>query len=99
MDDARAVLGAMLLAGCSSAKEYTFDVSVKNESGRPITLWLTKDGPPMEEGWRSPEQVAMQSPGHEERISGVLVPDGKTASYRPDQREVRARQLCVAADL
>lgn len=74
------MLGTMLLVGCSSAKEYTFDISVKNNTGGPITIWLTKEGRPVEKGWRSPEQVAMQSPGHEERIGGVLVPDGKTAS-------------------
>lgn len=74
------VLGAMVLVGCSSTKEYSFDISVKNDSDRPVTIWLTKEGPPVEQGWRSPEQVAVQSPGHEERISGVLVPVGRTAS-------------------
>lgn len=77
------VLGAVFLAGCSSAREYTFDVSVKNDSAGPVTIWLTKDGPPLEQGWRSPEQVALRSPGHEERIGGVLVPPGKTASTGP----------------
>jgi hypothetical protein len=77
------VLGAMLLVGCSSTKEHAFDISVKNDSGGPVTIWLTKDGRPAEKGWRSPEQVAMQAPGHEERIGGVLVPDGKTASTGP----------------
>lgn len=77
------MLGAMLLVGCSSAKEYTFSISVRNDSGGPVTIWLTKEGPPLEKGWRSPEQVAMQSPGHEERIGGVTVPDGKTASAGP----------------
>jgi hypothetical protein len=74
------LLGLMLLVGCSSSKQYTYEISVRNNSGGPVTIWLTKDGPPAEKGWRSPEQVAIQAPGHEERISGVTVPDGKTAS-------------------
>jgi hypothetical protein len=77
------VLGAMLTVGCSSTREYAFDITVRNESPGPVTIWLTKEGPPIEQGWRSPEQVAIQAPGHEERIGGVLVPPGKTASTGP----------------
>ena len=73
------LLASFLLVGCSSTKEYTFDISVKNDTGRPITVWLTKDGPPREEGWRSPEDLAYTSPAHEERIGGKLVHPGKTA--------------------
>lgn len=74
------ILGSLQLVGCSSTREYSFDISVRNASDGPITIWLTKEGPPIEQGWRSPEQVAIQSPGHEERIGGVLVPPGKAAS-------------------
>lgn len=77
------LLGAALLVGCSSTVEHTFDITVKNNTGGPITIWLTKDGGPLEPGWRSPEQVAMQSLADEERISGVVIPDGKTASTPP----------------
>lgn len=74
------IFGSLLLAGCSSTKEYSFDVSVRNATDGPITIWLIKEGPPVEQGWRSPEQVAIQSPGQNERIGGRLVPPGKTAS-------------------
>ncbi len=74
------VLGMMLATGCSSTKEYSFKISVRNETPGPVTIWLTKEGPPMEPGWRSPEQLAIQSPGYEERIGGQLVPAGKTAT-------------------
>jgi hypothetical protein len=77
------VLSVMLTVGCSSTREYSFNITVRNESPGPVTIWLTKEGPPIEQGWRSPEQVAVQAPGHEERISGVLVPPGKTASTGP----------------
>ena len=79
-----ALLSTLLLAlvavGCSSdTKTYSFQVSVKNATNRPITIWLVKDGPPVEQGWRSPEQLAMSLPGHEERISGAVIPPGKSA--------------------
>ena len=74
------LLLALVAVGCSSdTKIYSFQVSVKNATNRPITIWLVKDGPPVEQGWRSPEQLAMSLPGHEERISGKVIPAGKTA--------------------
>ena len=72
-----------LAAGCSTTQKRTYDVSVKNDTGQPITVWLTKDGPPVEKGWRSPEQVAIIAPGYEERIGGMPVPAGKTAYTGP----------------
>ncbi|HVT88586.1 MAG TPA: hypothetical protein VHD56_07025 [Tepidisphaeraceae bacterium] len=58
----------------------TYDVLVKNDSAKPVTIWLTKDGPAWENGWKSPEDLAIESPKMDERISGVIVPPGKTAS-------------------
>jgi hypothetical protein len=74
-----ALLLALLAVGCSDTKTYSFQVSVKNATNRPLTIWLVKEGPPAEQGWRSPEQLAMSVPGHEERISGKVLPPGKTA--------------------
>ena len=73
------LLPLAMLVGCSSERDYTYDISVKNDTGRQITVWLTKDGPPREAGWRSPEDLAMNVPPHEERFSGTLIPVGKTA--------------------
>lgn len=70
----------LTMAGCgSSTQKRTFDINVRNATEKTITIWLTKDGPPNEKGWGSPEQIAMAAPGREERISGVVVPPGKTA--------------------
>ena len=77
------MLAAMMLAGCVTARKYNFDISVKNDTDGPVTIWLTKDGPPEEKGWRSPEQVAITAPAHEERIGGMPVPPGKTAFTGP----------------
>lgn len=62
----------------TSTRKY--DISVRNETGHTITIWLTKDGPPVEPGWKSPEQMAMYSQENGERLAGVVIPTGKTAS-------------------
>lgn len=67
------------IVGCSSTQTRTYDVTVKNESSHPITIWLTKNGPPWEEGWKSPEDIAVESPKIIDRIGGVIAPAGKTA--------------------
>lgn len=43
--------------GCTTTK--SFSVSVKNEYKEPMTIWLTKNGPPMERDWLPPEDIAM----------------------------------------
>lgn len=69
----------LILTGCTYTTTRKYDISVRNETGHPITLWLTKDGPPVEAGWRTPEQVALATLSSDERIGGVVVPAGKTA--------------------
>lgn len=73
------VFAALALAGCTSTHTRVYDIQVRNETDVPITIWLTKDAPPFDAGWRSPEQVALRAPGHDERIGGMVVPPGKTA--------------------
>ncbi len=83
------MLACLLLGmvGCSSTETRTYDISVRNSTDHPITIWLTKDGPPAEKGWRSPEEIAISAPGHEERIGGMVVPAGKTAYTEPVKGE------------
>jgi len=76
-------IGLMLLVGCTSTRTYS--VVVRNDSLQPMTLWLTKDGPPAELGWLSPEQLdrsglAKNWPTDE---LGKVVPPGKVAELRP----------------
>jgi hypothetical protein len=71
---------ALLLAGCHAGYETrTYDVSVRNLSDGPITIWLTKDGAPYEPGWLAPEDLAIESPKQNAKLSGVIVPPDKTA--------------------
>jgi hypothetical protein len=69
------------LLGCHSYEVRTYDITVHNATRAPVTIWLTKDGPPYEDGWWSPEDLAMLSPkqnaAHE--VGGVIVEPGKTA--------------------
>ncbi|HWP40901.1 MAG TPA: hypothetical protein VNL70_08240 [Tepidisphaeraceae bacterium] len=77
----RGLLVCMLLVGCSpKVQKRTYDVTVENRSARTITIWLTKNGPAWEQGWKSPEDLAIESPRADEPIGGVVVPAGKTAS-------------------
>ena len=67
--------------GCVSPYETrTYQVTVKNYAAAPVTVWLTKDGPPFEPGWLSPEDLATESPRQSGRvISGLVIPSTKTA--------------------
>ena len=66
-----------VLVGCGG-KSQSYRVIVHNESPRSVTVWLTKNGPPDEPGWKSPETVAIETLGSDEPIAGVIIPPGKT---------------------
>ena len=67
------------LVGCQSAEKRTYDLIVRNATEAPIVVWLTKDGPPFEKDWLSPEDIAIESPKSPDRLGGVAVDPGKTA--------------------
>ncbi len=77
------LIGLLLVGGCASYEKFDFDVSVKNNTDQPLTLWLTKDGPPAEAGWRSPESYAQRPGSLDDKIPGIVVPPGKTAYTGP----------------
>jgi len=74
-----ALLGLLLGVGCASQK--TFDVTVTNRVGDPITVWMTKVKPPAngqyESGWTPPEVVAVGTTGSD-RLGGVAIEPGET---------------------
>lgn len=75
----RLLLCALLLAAGCSAPKRTYSVVVRNDTDRDLTVWLTKDGPPREPEWKSPEDLAIESRRSDERISGVVLAPGRTA--------------------
>jgi hypothetical protein len=52
-------------------------VGVRNDTTVALTLALTKDGPPFEPLWASPEQLAIQSPKADEQHSYLVLGPGK----------------------
>ena len=72
---------AALLVGCGG-KSQSYQVIVHNESPKSVTVWLTKNGPPHEPGWKAPEDVAIESLGAEEPLGGVIIPPGKTGETK-----------------
>ena len=69
------------MIGCQSYESRSYDITVHNASSEAVTLWLTKDSEPFENGWQSPEELAVISPKNKDFIvSGVVVQAGKTAS-------------------
>lgn len=72
------LLMGLFLVGCGPTVR-SYSIVVKNESNTPMTVWLTKDGPPPEAGWLAPEQIAMTGRKADDPISGVVIPPGKTA--------------------
>ena len=77
------LLVMVLPPGCAPKESYQVDV--KNDLDTPVIVWLTKSGPPYEGPWRPPEEVALDRPGEEEVVGGVVVPPGKGA-YSPEMR-------------
>jgi len=75
-----ALLG--MSVGCMSEKRV-YQVSVRNDLAEPITVWLVKEYGPVEAGWESPEDVAVENPITDEVLPAIKVPPGKTASRGP----------------
>jgi hypothetical protein len=65
--------------GCASS----YQVELKNQTTQSVTLWLTKDGPPPEEGWYSPEQLATMPADLRAAYDLAIVPPGRTATTEP----------------
>ena len=75
------VVASIFMIGCHSYESRSYDVRVHNASVESVTLWLTKDGDPFENGWLSPEEMAVTSKKNKDYIvSGVIVTPKKTAS-------------------
>ena len=75
-----AVMLVSFVTGCSSATTRTYDVSIRNETSKPLMVGLAKNGPPYEDLWASPEDLAIESPRPTERQWGVPVAPGKTGA-------------------
>jgi len=70
---------ALLGFGCASRQ--TFDVTVTNRLGEPITVWMTKAKAQApgnyEQGWMPPEVLAVGTTASQ-RLGGVAIEPGET---------------------
>src|SRR5256885_647147 len=69
------LLFACALTGCTTTQ--TFDVSVKNQTSRPVTVGFVKEGPPFEAHWASPEDYASLPPSRQPARWGQVIPEDK----------------------
>lgn len=72
------LLSILPLVGCSPYQSRTYEISVRNDSSKPLVVWLTKNGPAYERGWKAPEDLAIESLGADEPVAGLRIPVGKT---------------------
>ena len=75
------VLIAPMMGGCQ-AKKYTYSLTLRNASTEPLMVGFAKEGPPFEDAWATPEQVARIPARPDERAWGVPVEPGKTAEVK-----------------
>jgi hypothetical protein len=76
------VMTVLGLVGCTGEKR-TYWLSVTNKAYHPITIGQVKDGPPYEDMWAKPEELAIRKARAGDQLWGVVVPPGKTASAGP----------------
>lgn len=70
-------IALVALSGC--ARTEAFDIKVRNATAEPVTLVLTKNGPPFEPLWASPEDLAVESPDNDEQHSYAVLAPGQEA--------------------
>jgi hypothetical protein len=63
--------------GCMTEKRV-YQVSVHNQLAQPITVWLVKQYGPLEQGWESPEDVAVSHPITDDLLPSIVVMPGTT---------------------
>jgi hypothetical protein len=76
------LLTAVTLLAVGCAETRTYNVSVRNDASRPITVGVVKEGGPYEPQWASPEDIAIGSPHADEYgWDAVVIPPGKTGGF------------------
>jgi hypothetical protein len=69
----------LLVIGCGpSSSSHSYTVTIQNQSKTPMTCWLTKNGPPAEVEWLSPEQIAVNGQPRGAQLWAIVVKPGTT---------------------
>jgi hypothetical protein len=75
---------ASALVGCSSTEKRSYEIVITNETDRDCLIWLTKDGPPFEPGWKAPEELAIEKPRETgEMLGGAVIKAGERLGTDP----------------
>lgn len=77
----------LVSVACNRYERRTYDVTVINNSLGPITVGLTKNGPPFDGDWAAPEDVAVMNHRDSEAAWGLRLESGK----RGQNKRVDAR--------
>jgi hypothetical protein len=77
------VILSVVSCGVGCAETRTYEVAVRNDTHQPVTIWLYKEGGPYEDGWKAPEDLAIESPSANEPIGGRIIGPGAIATAGP----------------
>jgi len=75
-----AIFSLLVLAVGCAGQTRTFDIAVHNNSTKPLTLVLAKEGGPKDPVWATPEDVVAAGPSSDGQWGFGVVPAGKSAS-------------------
>ena len=76
------IVALFFATGC--ADKRTFQLAVRNETARPLTVGLTKANGSYEPQWAAPEDAVITAKSDDERAwDSVVVPPGETRSAGP----------------
>src|SRR5829696_510314 len=85
-----------LLPAGGCAETRTFQVAVRNETNRPLTLGLAKEGGKYEPQWQTPEQAAIHTDSKDERgWDSVVCPPGEVRSAGPVKGDFGGKALAT----
>lgn len=77
------LVALLLLPACTQVEKRSFEISLKNDTPRPLSVGLVKNGPPTEGGWIAPHEVAMMAPQLADRKWGWVIKPGETKNIGP----------------
>lgn len=90
------VTGIGLTTGCQPAVEIrSYDLTLSNQLPDPVTVFLTKNGPPDEQGWLAPEQLAAGPINQDSEYNGQVVPAGGGLDIRNIHGRFRRTTLAI----
>src|SRR3954464_6280426 len=73
----------LVLPACSQEEKRTFEIALKNDTHTALSVGLVKNGPPQEQGWIAPHEVAMMAPQLADRKWGWVIKPGESKKLGP----------------